>query len=252
MTPSDVLPDRIACRLDTGLCDCWIWTGPLIRTSPCVSWNGKSDLGTRVVYKIVYGPIPKGAQIRHRCGQSLCMRPDHLYLDDRSTSEGLLRAFVEMVTARIEVLPNECWHWTGAVNRWGYAVVETTVGNKSNRLARIMYELVIGPIPDGLVLDHLCHTRDETCPGGASCPHHRCVNPSHLEPVTVAENNLRGRSQWAVNARKTHCPQGHPYDEQNTRFKKYRGGIVRVCKTCAREQRRNARRRKREVVRRSG
>jgi len=62
------------------------------------------------------------------------------------------------------------------------------------RLAhRIAYQLVVGPIPDGLVLDHLCHTRDPDCADNANCPHRRCVNPAHLEPVTRRENIARGR-----------------------------------------------------------
>lgn len=84
---------------------------------------------------------------------------------------------------------------------------------------RVAYEMLVGPIPDGMQLDHLCRNR---------C----CVNPEHLEPVTCRENLMRGTGHAARNAAKTHCPQGHPYDDENTGFNKSGG---RYCKTCNRE-----------------
>jgi hypothetical protein len=65
---------------------------------------------------------------------------------------------------------------------------------------RLSYEHHVGPIPDGLQIDHTCRNR-------------KCVNPEHLEPVTNAENTTR---QDHAERRKTHCPKGHPYDEANT------------------------------------
>jgi hypothetical protein len=85
---------------------------------------------------------------------------------------------------------------------------------------RVAYELLVGPIPEGLELDHLCRNT-------------RCVNPEHLEPVTGRENLMRAVSSWAAkNAAKTHCPQGHPYDEENTKVKRDGG---RACRACGRE-----------------
>lgn len=111
---------------------------------------------------------------------------------------------------------DECWPWLGAL----------THGYGPHRAA---YELLVGPIPEGLQLDHLCHTRDIECAGGFTCPHRRCVNPAHLEPVTTRENLMRSRVAIpAVNARKTHCPQGHPYAGDNLRY--WNG--QRVCLTC--------------------
>jgi hypothetical protein len=101
---------------------------------------------------------------------------------------------------------DECWPWLGAITG-GYGVVSPALqrdgGFKSRRVHRIIYELLIGPIPDGLVPDHLCRNR-------------RCANPKHLEIVTNKENILRGISWSAKNAMKTHCPQGHEYSEENT------------------------------------
>lgn len=79
---------------------------------------------------------------------------------------------------------------------------------------RVAYEEIMGPVPEGLELDHLCRTRS-------------CVNPSHLEPVTHRENMNRGD---VATRRKTHCPKGHPYDEENTGI--YNG--YRNCRACAR------------------
>lgn len=109
-----------------------------------------------------------------------------------------------------------CWLWVGALKSDGYGSVwegaRRTVGAH-----RLVYELLRGPIPVGLSLDHLCRVPS-------------CVNPDHLEPVTHRVNVLRGASLQALNARKTHCPNGHPYDARD------RGG-GRRCATCTRERR---------------
>lgn len=85
--------------------------------------------------------------------------------------------------------PDACWPWTGGLQDGGYG----QFGTKGERLAhRIAYGYLVGPIPDGLVLDHLCHTNDPDCPGG-ECEHRRCCNPQHHEPVTRGENIARGR-----------------------------------------------------------
>lgn len=88
---------------------------------------------------------------------------------------------------------DECWPWTGyiAPNGYGTFGAHTT---KTRLPHRIAYQFLIGPIPEGLVLDHLCHTRDPQCTDNDACPHRRCCNPAHLEPVTRRENVRRGRS----------------------------------------------------------
>jgi hypothetical protein len=107
-----------------------------------------------------------------------------------------------------------CWLWTRSRNGKGYA--EIKVGGRHHAVHRLAYELLVGPIPAGLVLDHTCRVR-------------HCVNPEHLEPVTNAENILRGEGFGAKNAAKTHCPQGHPYDEVNTVI---RPNGNRRCRAC--------------------
>lgn len=114
--------------------------------------------------------------------------------------------------------PDDCWVWTAATNRSG-GYGRFRVGGRAGRMVsahRFAYERLVGPIPDGLTIDHLCRVP-------------RCVNPKHLEPVTVRENTLRGESFSARNARKTHCIHGHPFDEANTIHRK---GGRRECRIC--------------------
>jgi len=132
-------------------------------------------------------------------------------------------SLVERIWRRIE-RSEGCWLWTGQINDHGYGLI--CRDDRPARAHRVVYELLVEPIPEGLVLDHLCRVR-------------HCVNPAHLEVVTLAENTLRGEGPSARHARVTHCPQGHPYDEANTRRTR-RGG--RVCRTCHRDRERAARR----------
>lgn len=104
----------------------------------------------------------------------------------------------------------ECWVWKGARGHWLYGLIRW---NGRTELAhRVSYELLVGPIPDGLVIDHLCRNT-------------LCVRPDHLEPVTNAENVLRGFSPPAIAARRAECAQGHPYTPENTGRR--RGGTRR-------------------------
>jgi hypothetical protein len=107
-----------------------------------------------------------------------------------------------------------CWVWQSTRFDNGYGGF--TVGKRLVRAHRFAYEQMVGEIPDGLQLDHLCRNR-------------LCVNPDHLDPVTPRVNTRRSTSLAAINSRKTHCPKGHPYDDVNTRFE--RDGR-RTCRTC--------------------
>lgn len=108
-----------------------------------------------------------------------------------------------------------CWLWTGAKGRGGYG--NLVWNGRHTNAHRVSYELHVGPIPDPCSIDHLCSVR-------------HCVNPAHLEPVTVRENLRRGAGFPGVNARKTHCPRGHAYDAENT----YVWNGLRYCRTCRR------------------
>lgn len=108
-----------------------------------------------------------------------------------------------------------CWEWTGNRDPHGYGRI--TVAKKTKRAHRVVYEHFKGPIPEGLVIDHLCRN-----PG--------CVNPDHLEAVTIKVNTLRGVSVSARNAVKTHCIHGHEFTPENT----YRRKTGRACRACLR------------------
>lgn len=121
-----------------------------------------------------------------------------------------------------------CWVWTGMLNPGGYGYFNRP--GLSRLPHRLAYEWARGPIPDGLDLDHLCHL--PPCTGGVECPHRRCVNPDHLDPVTRADNTRRSPlTLTGANIRKTHCPKGHPYDEANTATSK---AGKRKCRECNR------------------
>lgn len=127
-----------------------------------------------------------------------------------------------------------CWVWTGSVGTSGYGYVR--VGPGTRVAHRAYYEETVGPIPDGLQLDHLCHNADKGCRGGKGCLHRRCVNPAHLEPATQSVNQKRGRIGDAIRERSaalTHCPHGHEKTPENTYV--FANG-AKVCKACAKER----------------
>ena len=111
-----------------------------------------------------------------------------------------------------------CWLWTASHHPAGYG--QFYDGDRLIYAHRFAYEHLVGPIPAGLHIDHLCRTP-------------ACVRPDHLEPVTNRENNLRGVSPAAANARVNECKNGHPYDLVNTYW---RPDGKRDCRTCKRER----------------
>lgn len=127
--------------------------------------------------------------------------------------------------------PNDCWPWLGHLLRTGYGVAY--LDGQHTTAHRVAYILFHGSIPEGMTIDHLCHTK--ACKLGDDCPHRRCCNPRHLELVTPKENSRRGngglRGVPKPSLLKTACPHGHPYDEQNTAYTK-KGH--RICKECRR------------------
>lgn len=120
--------------------------------------------------------------------------------------------------------PDACWPWTAHLEGRGYGAFRLgSLRDGSRRMVqahRLAYELLIGPIPEGLTIDHLCRNRI-------------CVNPAHLEVVSQRVNTLRGATITADFAQRTHCPQGHPYDLFNT-YTTPAGH--RLCRACRRER----------------
>lgn len=134
---------------------------------------------------------------------------------------------VDRSMAKIE-LPAEpegcwCWIWTGAAGgregaRYGriFAGRRTDAGHPAAEQAhRIAYQLAIGPIPEGMEIDHLCRVT-------------LCVNPDHLEAVTPLENQRRGSAPMQAQRKQTHCKRGHAFTPENT----YSWRGMRRCRKC--------------------
>lgn len=106
-----------------------------------------------------------------------------------------------------------CWLWTASGEPYG----QFWLNGKYVGAHRYAYESLVGPIPEGLTLDHGCLVK-------------RCVRPDHLEPVTGAVNTLRGDNRCAKNKRKTECINGHAFTPENTYLIPARNG--RHCRKC--------------------
>lgn len=128
------------------------------------------------------------------------------------TAEGLLEASCGSA--------DECWPYVGTINDEGYGRFSQTYAH------RMAWEQLHGSIPDGLKIDHICHTNDPDCFAGVGCRHRRCVNPAHMELVDLLENTRRAH-------RRVHdaCKRGHPYVGANDR-RGSRG--TRICVICRR------------------
>lgn len=130
------------------------------------------------------------------------------------------RPELDRFAEKIALADQGCIEWIAGTNGVGYGSFRRQ-GNQKVYAHRWSYEHHVGPIPKGLHLDHLCRNT-------------LCVNPAHLEVVTLAENVRRGFSSPAINARKTHCIKSHPFSAENTYIHPSDGS--RHCRECARER----------------
>lgn len=138
---------------------------------------------------------------------------------------GTLERFVEKFTDIDPV--SGCWHRETDPTRKGYGRFSLEGRRYESHVAS--YMMFVAPVPEGMVIDHLCHDPDE-CDLGPKCPHRSCVNPAHLKPETNHANCMRGTGPAAANARKTHCKRGHEFTPENTYTPP--NGSGRACKTC--------------------
>ena len=113
-----------------------------------------------------------------------------------------------------------CWLWLGGRTKRGYGAYF----NDNTQMLAYRFAFIVsrGSVPEGMVLDHLCRVK-------------HCVNPDHLEAVTQRVNVLRGDAPAAINARRTHCSEGHELSDANTYESSRRRGW-RICRPCARRR----------------
>lgn len=146
--------------------------------------------------------VKKGYKWRYGHGGALALK-------QRARDPG--KAFLRFQT-KLTVLPDGCWQWRGHRIRGGYGTFWWN--GRKIPAHRFAYEILMGPIPEGLEIDHLCRNRS-------------CVNPQHLELVTSSENKRRGLQ--GVLRQQSHCKMGHPFDEANTRIDAKGHRTCRVC-----------------------
>lgn len=145
---------------------------------------------------------------------------------------------------RIEIDDDGCWIWPGAYNKSNYGMVYGDEG-RAEHTHRISYLHFCGPIPDGLQVEHACHTRDKSCPGG-NCKHRLCFNPQHLELLTPLENGLRSSNPKFAPLRTNRCGRDHDLLDPANVYVQYRedGSVkrrtCRVCMAITREARKAA------------
>lgn len=173
----------------------------------------------------------------HRCATVDCDGPRYCrgfcvkhYARWRKNGSTDLPTTEDRFWSKVDKTPT-CWLWTAGTTTEGYGTF--SIGGRANRKThythRFAYELFVGPVPDGLELDHLCRVR-------------QCCNPEHLEPVTGAENKRR------AGAAQTHCSRGHEWTPETT-YRNGPKGENRGCLVCRRERDRDRQRQRQPRVR---
>jgi hypothetical protein len=150
---------------------------------------------------------------RCKCGCGLAPKSRRKYALDHQPNKS--RPVIERLLMRVDKSDNGCWLWRGQLNSRGYGQIRAH--EKTCLAHRIAYAYLVGPIPEGLQLDHLCRVK-------------RCVNPQHLEPVTGSVNLARAYSA-APRQPATTCRRGHEFTAANT----YLSKKGRICRRCRRD-----------------
>jgi len=131
----------------------------------------------------------------------------------QQAKESLLKRFADSIFPE----PNTgCWLWGGSIAGRGYGTLTTK--KKHIYAHRLSYTMYKGAIPEGLTIDHMCNNT-------------YCVNPDHLQVLSLRENVLKNKSGPSENARKTHCKYGHPFSGENLLIEKGRFRVCRICRT---------------------
>ena len=152
-----------------------------------------------------------------RESQRFCRKSCARRGDDRRTVDPKSR-LIDL----LEVQPNGCWNWVSHISKFGYGTFWMDGSTRSAH--RTSYRLFRGEIPDGLTIDHLCRNR-------------RCVNPGHLEPVSMRENVVvRSTHSGMIIHREGVCKHDHELVPENTRVYQWKNRVFRVCKECNRRR----------------
>lgn len=169
------LLQRAPLDLESG---CWIYEGKVDhKGTPVMNLDKRTIRLPREVYRFLYGDLPDKCVVTQTCRNKRCVNPEHLKAGlqmDVSPKPNFFRHTVVTLATKTKIDPNtNCWLWQGALSKSGYG--ETSKDNHTWRAHRLMYTLLHGDIPSGMVIMHQCDTRD-------------CINPEHLSLGTYQDN----------------------------------------------------------------